>query len=404
MSPIDTRRRPPSGHSRPDDLGLLTQVVEALPAGIVAIDGDGNVILGNDFIRELTLSVDDAGIGGLLFLHGDGRPYDEAERPVLLALRTGRRVVGRELDVLDRDGRCRYLLANAVPVLDEDGAVRLVVGAYFDITLQKEAELRADRHLRRQESLLHTLRSSLLPPHLPEIPGAQIAARYHAATDEIGGDFYDVFPLRGQSFGLVLGDVCGQGSEAAVVTSLIRYTLRGAAMSTPRPAEALALVNEALLVAGGDRFCTAVFARVRSVQGELHVHLARAGHPFPLIRRNDGTVTPVRRGGALLGVVEDLSMDEERIVLEEGETLVLVTDGVTEALTAGGEELGWEGVADLLERLPAGGSPDEVADALLGLTEGHGAGDDVAVVVLRAGRQDRRRRRGDAHVVDAAAT
>ena len=370
------------GPSADHELRLLTDVVQALPVGVVAIDAHGQVLLGNDFIREFTSTMDGP-LEDLPLWHPDGRMYSDAERPILIALRTGERVVGRELVVLDTLGRRRHLLANAVPVVD-DGAVRFVVAAYFDITAQKEAERRAERDRRRQDALLHTLRSSLLPPHLPAMPGANLAATFHAATDDIGGDFYDAFPLRGQSFGVVVGDVCGQGPEAAVVTSLIRYTLRGAAMTTRRPADALGLVNEALLANDTDRFCTAVFARVRPWRGHLEVAIARAGHPYPLVRRQDGSVTPVRDGGALLGVVDHLEIREEHIVLSPGDMLVMVTDGVTEAVDDAGEELGWEGVAEIVRRLPLEATPDEVVERLLAATVGDGAADDVAAVVVQA--------------------
>jgi sigma-B regulation protein RsbU (phosphoserine phosphatase) len=261
--------------------------------------------------------------------------------------------------------------------------VRLVVAAYFDLTRQKEAERRAEEDRRRQETLLDVLRSSLLPPHLPELPGVTLAARYHAATDEIGGDFYDVFPLRGRSFGLLLGDVCGQGPEAAVITSLVRYTLRGAAMTTRSPADAFALVNRSLLDTGTERFCTAVFARLQPSPGQLRVALARAGHPYPLVRRRDGTVVPLRNGGALLAVVDELRLQEEHAVLGPGDALVLMTDGVTEAADERGEELQSEGVGRLLEALPADASAEDMADVLLAASTGDGGDDDIAILVLQ---------------------
>lgn len=364
--------------------GLLSQVLDALPAGVVAIDRHGTVLVGNDYIREMSSGDGDGGISRVELRHSDGRPYEDDERPIIAALQTGNRVVGRELDVQDSQGRTRFLLANAVPLLDGEGEIALVVAAYFDIILQKRAELRAAEDRKRQEALLDTLRTALQPPHLPSIPGAHLAARYHAAMQDIGGDFYDVFPLRGQSSGLVVGDVCGQGPDAAVVTSLVRYTLRGAAMSTRRPGEALDLVNEALLDAETDRFCTAVFARIRRERDSLHVHLARAGHPFPLVKRRGGGVHALQDGGALLGVVGRLQIEEEHLILAPGDVLVLVTDGVTEALDANGAELGWEGVAEILDEVPPEASPDDIAEELRSASARNGANDDVAIVAVQA--------------------
>lgn len=364
------------------ELDLLTEVMTSLPAGVVAIDGNGVVQFGNEFIEQFS-ATDGGGIEGLVFRHGDGRPYRDDERPMMTALRSGVQVVGCELDVLDRSGRTRYLLASAVPLRDEEGAVRLVVAAYFDITLQKNAELRAAAHRDRQDALLQTLRTALLPPHLPRLRGATLAARYHAASHDIGGDFYDVFPLRGQSYGVVVGDVCGQGPQAAVITSLIRHTLRGAAMSTRRPGEALQLVNEALLDADSDRFCTAVFARIRPTGNDLQVCLARAGHPFPMIKRSSGEVRCLPSGGALLGVIDRVDIAEETFALGPGDSLVLVTDGVTEATGAAGAELGWQGVAGILEALPDRVRADDIAEELSEAATRNGASDDVAILVVQ---------------------
>ena len=155
-------------------------------------------------------------------------------------------------------------------------------------------------------------------------------------------------------------------------------------MSTRRPGEALDLVNEALLAADTDRFCTAVFGRLRRGRDGLHVQLARAGHPFPLVKRRAGGVRALQDGGALLGVVGRLQIEEEHVILEPGDVLVLVTDGVTEALDAHGAELGWEGVAAILDQMPVDASPDDIADELRSASTQNGASDDVAIVTVQA--------------------
>src|SRR5687767_3968748 len=95
------------------------------------------------------------------------------------------------------------------------------------------------------------------------VPGMEVAAYYHpASVDEVGGDFYDLFPLTGDSWGFFLGDVSGKGAEAAVVTSLARYTLRSAAVYNPEPIKVLDNLNTVLhqQYRGGDiRFCTVIY-------------------------------------------------------------------------------------------------------------------------------------------------
>ena len=95
--------------------------------------------------------------------------------------------------------------------------------------------------------LARTLQQSLLPPSLPVVPGLDAAAHYHlASADEVGGDFYDLFPLSQHRWGVSLGDVCGKGAHAATITSMIRYTLRTAAVYDADPAAVLGTLNPAL--------------------------------------------------------------------------------------------------------------------------------------------------------------
>ncbi len=105
------------------------------------------------------------------------------------------------------------------------------------------------RLFRERTRIARTLQESLLPPLLPELPGVDIGARFHAAGQgyEVGGDFYDVFEIGGGSFGVAIGDVCGKGPDAAAVTALARYTLRATALTEPSPAQVLRTLNEAIL-------------------------------------------------------------------------------------------------------------------------------------------------------------
>ncbi len=116
-----------------------------------------------------------------------------------------------------------------------------------------------------RSAIATTLQRSLLPPDLPRIPGAQLAARYRASGEgiELGGDFYDCFATGAGDWALVIGDVCGKGAEAAAITALARYTLRASVLHSRRPSQVLAELNEALLRQGLDyRFCTVLYASV----------------------------------------------------------------------------------------------------------------------------------------------
>ena len=132
-----------------------------------------------------------------------------------------------------------------------------------------------------RSAIAQTLQRALLPPHLPLIPGAQVAARYLAAGsgNEVGGDFYDCFSTGGDDWALVIGDVCGKGAEAAAITAIARYTLRASVLHSRRPRRVLEELNEALLRQGLDyRFCTVALRLGHAAGGRRG---RRAGHGRP---------------------------------------------------------------------------------------------------------------------------
>lgn len=242
------------------------------------------------------------------------------------------------------------------------------------------------RLYQRHARVSTTLQQSLLPPELPEIPGVELAARYHAVaqTAEVGGDFYDVFPAGARSWGLALGDVSGKGVEAAAVTSLARHTVRAATMATQRPSEILSMLNAALLEeTERDRFCTAVYALIEPGFGRVKVTVACGGHPVPYVIRSNGALEPVECEGTLLGVVADPELNDISIELDFGDKLIFYTDGVfdvrprdarfgqsdLEQLFASCSKRGVKAAADLVER------------SVLELQEGQ-ARDDFALVIV----------------------
>ncbi len=127
--------------------------------------------------------------------------------------------------------------------------------------------------------LPRTLQESLIPPLAPSIPGLEVAAVYRPAGsgDEVGGDFYDVFEIDTDHWVVVIGDVCGKGVNAAVTTALARFTIRAAAVRFPELTDALANLNETLLAAETDRFCTMAIVRFRKVAGAWTMTVGCAG-------------------------------------------------------------------------------------------------------------------------------
>jgi hypothetical protein len=234
-----------------------------------------------------------------------------------------------------------------------------------------------------------TLRSSLLPPRLPAIPGMDVAAAYLPASgEEVVGDFYDLFETDG-SWWAVIGDVCGHGVEAATTTALARYTVRTeAGHDGAAPSEVLRRVHKALMRGGhGARLLTAAIAHVRAGPAGLAGTLCSAGHEPPLIRRSGGAVEVPPAQGRMLGVTDDLVLRDVPIALGRGDALVLLTDGVTESRRGSGTDLfGEERLGRTLGEPCAGLDAAGTVEQVMRAATTHSAGDqtdDIAVMVVR---------------------
>ncbi|WP_299538413.1 PP2C family protein-serine/threonine phosphatase [uncultured Streptomyces sp.] len=257
------------------------------------------------------------------------------------------------------------------------------------------AFLATERERARLQRLTTTLQRTLLPPVLSAPECLEVAAHYHiASVDEVGGDFYDLFPLAGGAWGLFLGDVRGKGAEAAAVTSLVRYTLRAAAVYDGDPAAVLTNLNTVLTREYHDtepRFCTVLFGVVapEGDGGDVRLTLASGGHPPAILLSADGTArrlpTP---GGQLIGAFPEAEIATTTVRLRPGDTVLLYTDGLTEARTetrdaSGSDRYGDEALLALTAALaPAGARAAITALQRLLAELGAGVDDDTALLAL----------------------
>ena len=166
-----------------------------------------------------------------------GRIYHETHYAPMLQMQGTAREIA--LDLVCADGRRLPVLVNSVLERDAGGAPIVVRTAVFDATHRRayerelvQAKRRAEESEARATALARTLQRCLIPPAPPEIRGLDLAAAYRPAGngEEIGGDFYDIFQIGPDEWFVVIGDVCGKGVDAAVVTALARYTIRAAAV------------------------------------------------------------------------------------------------------------------------------------------------------------------------------
>jgi serine phosphatase RsbU (regulator of sigma subunit)/PAS domain-containing protein len=206
-------------------------------------------------------------------------------------------------------------------------------GLVEELGEQLALAIRADRLFRRRSEVADALQASLLPRQLRQIPGTEVAAAHVPASDEqeVGGDFYDVYPA-GDGWGAAIGDVCGKGEDAAAVTAAARHAIRAFAHSAPDPAAVLRSANEVMLAEEfGGRFVTAAVGHAQWRRRRLHVVLASAGHPGPVLVGPDGRTQRLRGGGLPLGIFPDAAPSTEEIDLEPGDVLFFYTDGLTGA-------------------------------------------------------------------------
>ncbi|MFE9696465.1 PP2C family protein-serine/threonine phosphatase [Streptomyces sp. NPDC006270] len=335
-----------------------------------------------------------------------GRLYHETHFAPLLRMQG--EVSGVALELKAVDGTRLPVLATSIVKHDEDGEPLLIRTTLLDArdrrTYEREllrARQEAEHDRERLQRLATTLQRTLIPPAIEPVPGMEAAAHYHfASTDEVGGDFYDLFPLAAQGWGFFMGDVRGKGADAAVVTSLARYTLRAAAVSDPVPARVLANLNTALnqqVQEDEPPFCTVVFGLLTPQENDsgFHVALAGGGHPPAVLLRADGSAdylpTP---GGQLVGVVPDAQFTTVALDLRPGDTLLLYTDGLTEARTRNpGERYGDEALLDFARSLAPTTAPGAIR-ALAALLDSFGEGldDDTALLAMSVPRASGERR------------
>src|SRR6266496_2283586 len=221
--------------------------------------------------------------------------------------------------------------------------------------LSRRAALALDNALlyRTQLATSRALQQSLLPAALPAVPGLEVGVAYRAAGEglDAGGDFYDLFAVDEGRWRFAVGDVSGNGPEAAAVTGLARHALRLLARLDRPLADAVAQLNQAILdQEGRTRFLTVLHGEIslRPAGGILVVVVA-AGHPLPYLVEPSGRVRVVGTPGPLLGVLDRVEHRTEAIHLAPGETLVCVTDGVLERRNAG-RTLGEDDLGPLLAR------------------------------------------------------
>jgi len=264
---------------------------------------------------------------------------------------------------------------SALETLATEAAVAIENARLYRETLDKarmEQELRIAADIQRA-----------LLPEAKRMGGYFEAVGASLPCRSIGGDFFDYVDLPGGEFGFAVGDVAGKGAPAALLTAVLQGVFASQASSGSGPAITLARVNQALLRRSVEsRFATAFYAVLAS-DGRLTY--CNAGHNPPLLLRKD-RVEHLEKGGLILGLFDHATFEEDTVTVLPGDILVTFSDGVTEALSASGEEYGEERLLECTMQYRDKSVPDLLEGILASVrqfTTGAVQSDDVTALVLR---------------------
>lgn len=264
----------------------------------------------------------------------------------------------------------------------------------FALAISREIALRfalTQAKLEKDQAriLIATLQDSLLPPSLPEIPELDVAACFLPAGSgtELVGDFYDVFQTSENAWSFLMGDVCGKGLEAAKLATFARHAVSSSAANGSGVGRVLERLNRTLLARKHeyDRYLTAVYGNICKLDGAYTLQVACAGHVPPLIKTATGSTEFIKAHGSIIGIFDDFQIEQDKRRLAPGDTIVMYTDGVTEA-RCGKDFFGEERLVEALTNAPA----DISAQALASLIQNsvrafsrNEISDDVAIMVIK---------------------
>jgi PAS domain S-box-containing protein len=376
----------------------LSITLRSVGDGVIATDAQGRITFMNPVAETLT---------GWFEADAKGRPAPEVfrilnedtrtevESPVERVIREGAIVgLANHTILVAKDGVERPIDDSGAPIQDDRGGLRGVVLVFRDVTERRNAEAMQAEFAAKQTHIAETLqRALLIAPAEYDFPALAINTCYEPAWDEayIGGDFFDAFAVDERHVALVTGDVTGKGLASAVFTSEVKFALRAFLRENISPAAALKRLNHFLL--STQRFgpqeqsalVAVALAVVDTVTGEIRA--AGGGNEPPLLIRADGDAEEIPAGGFVLGAIPDWEYQEISARLDPHDTLVLVTDGITEA-RCGTSFFGYKGFMETAQRAAtnASGSLGEVGRSIIGEARDFAGGrlqDDACLLLVR---------------------
>lgn len=241
------------------------------------------------------------------------------------------------------------------------------------------------QRLEDELAIAREIQQGLLPAKLPVIPGFETAA-VNVSSKQVGGDYYDVVPIHNDQFIMVIGDVAGKGTPAALLMANVQASLRAFAPMGLSLSDATRRINDlTTLNTGQDKFITFFWGSLNVVTREFRY--VNAGHNPPFLLRANGTIERLDIGGIILGLMKTLTPYQEgSVILGPGDVVVMFTDGVSEAMNAQEEDFTEDRLEEVLKQVREM-SPAEIIEqiqlALEGHTQGTPQSDDITMLVFK---------------------
>lgn len=271
---------------------------------------------------------------------------------------------------LASDRRTLSLFANQAALALENARLHLQA-------LEKE-------RLEREMQLASEIQRQILPKGAPAVPGYQVAGWYRPAR-QVGGDYYDLFPVQDGRVNFVVGDVSGKGMPAALMVSTLHSALRLLLDQAPFGPSLLERLNRHIAESSAaNKFITMLLAELSPETGVLHY--MNAGHNPGILLRRDGSAEELGAGGLPLGLMPEARYQSRALTMEPGDILCIYSDGITEAAAPDDEEFGMQRLIDLLgqgRELPLEELMEEIPRAVGEFSQGSPQGDDQTVVLVR---------------------
>ncbi len=308
-----------------------------------------------------------------------GIPWDESVRSLIAVPMMVKSELRGVLTVYNKkDGK---------PFTEDDQRLLAIIAGQSGQVVENARLYEKEKTLSKMQEELRfaaRIQNELLPKSTPTIPGYELAGRTIPAQ-EVGGDYYDFIPIDDSHLAFCLGDVSGKGLPASLLMANLQATLRGQTLTTASPRTCLERSNQLLFQSTSPEKFATLFYAILDTQNH-QIHYSNAGHENPYLCCSQTGNKRLKTGGIPLGMLPEFCFEEESVPLEEDSTLIMYSDGVSEAMNAEEELFGDDRIAVVLDQhkhAPA----SQIIDGLVAAVKKHAAGypqsDDITVVVMR---------------------